>query len=75
MTPEKPSLVGEQTIPADDYDRLWRAQQASELLARITGPIAEATGITHDNTAAVAEYISEEMRDVLNRSTQLDEQI
>lgn len=75
MTPDKPALVTDQAMPAQDYDRLWRAQQAAELLACITGPIAEATGITPDNTAAVAEYISEEMREVLNRSTPLEDQI
>ncbi len=75
MTPDKPTLVGDQMMPAEDYDRLWRAQQATELLSRLTGPIAEATGITHDNTAAVAEYISDEMRDVLNRSTPLKDLI
>ncbi len=72
MTAEKPHLVGEQAVDASDYDRLWRAQQASELLARLTAPVAESIGITHDNTAAVAEFISEEMRDVLNRSTPLE---
>jgi len=75
MTPDKSTLLIDQVLPPEDIDRLWRAQQASELLSRLTGPIAEATGITHDNTAAVAEYISEEMRDVLNRSTPLEELI
>lgn len=75
MTPDKSTLVSEQVLPPEDIDRLWRAQQASELLSRLTGPVADATGITHDNTAAVAEYISEEMRDVLNRSTPLAELI
>ena len=38
MTPDKPALVTDQAMPAQDYDRLWRAQQASELLARLTAP-------------------------------------
>ena len=70
-----PPMLDEQNIDAAGYDLLWRAQLAAELLARITGPIAEATGITHDNTAAVAEYISDCMREVLNRSTPIEDLI
>lgn len=75
MSATAPELLNEQTIDAAGYDLLWRAQLAAELLACINGPIAQATGITHDNTAAVAEYISEGMREVLNRSTPIEELI
>lgn len=67
--------LDEQAINAPDYDRLWRAQQATELLARLNHEVASAAGITHDNTAAIAEYISEEMREVLNRSTPIEDLI
>jgi len=70
-----PPLLDEQAINAPDYDRLWRAQQATELLSRLTDEVADAAGITHDQTAAIAEYISEDMRDVLNRSTPVEELI
>lgn len=70
-----PPLLADQVIDVPGYDRLWRAQQASELLSRLTDEVATAAGITHDNTAALAEYISDDMRDVLNRSTPVEELI
>lgn len=58
-----------QAIGGDDYDRLWRAQQAAALLAAINAAIAADAGISHDSTAAVAEYIRDDMLDILNHST------
>ncbi|KAF1719831.1 hypothetical protein CSC75_13935 [Pseudoxanthomonas wuyuanensis] len=55
-------------IPGDDYDRLWRAQQAAMLLAAINNDVAVAAGVSHDATAAVAEYIRDDMLEILNHS-------
>ncbi|SOD53621.1 hypothetical protein [Pseudoxanthomonas wuyuanensis] len=57
-----------QIIPGDDYDRLWRAQQAAMLLAAINNDVAVAAGVSHDATAAVAEYIRDDMLEILNHS-------
>ena len=58
-----------QTINGDDYDRLWRAQQAASLLAAINNYVAAEGGISRDSTAAVAEYIRDDMLDILTHST------
>lgn len=57
-----------QVIPGDDYDRLWRAQHAAMLLAAINNELAVTAGISHDATAAVAEYIRDDMLEILNHS-------
>ncbi len=58
-----------QLINGQDYDRLWRAQQAATLLAALNNEYAAAAGISHDSTAAVAEYIRDDMLDILNHTS------
>jgi hypothetical protein len=68
-TAERGSLDNAQVINGQDYDRLWRAQQAVTLLAAINNDAAADRGISHDNTAAVAEYIRDDMLEILTHST------
>jgi hypothetical protein len=63
-----------QVINGDDYDRLWRAQQAAMLLASINNEVASTAGISHDATAAVAEYIRDDMLEILSHSKPTAEQ-
>lgn len=58
-----------QVVNGQDYDRLWRAQQAAALLASINKDVAAEAGICHDSTAAVAEYIRDDMLEILNHTT------
>ncbi|RPE74651.1 hypothetical protein [Vulcaniibacterium tengchongense] len=57
------------TLTEKDMDRLWRAQVAAQLLAALDHEGATHLGISHDGPAAVAEYIAEDVLDVL-RNTQ-----
>lgn len=63
-----------QIITGEDYDRLWRAQQACSLLAALNTEHAAAAGVSHDATAAVAEYIRDDMLEILNHSKPVSEQ-
>lgn len=63
-----PGLFDDQLIGGDDYDRLWRAQQAVQLLATINNMVAAGANISHDSTAAVAEYIRDGMLEILNQA-------
>jgi hypothetical protein len=63
-----------QIITGEDYDRLWRAQQAASLLAAINTETAATAGVSHDATAAVAEYIRDDMLEILNHSRPVSEQ-
>ena len=74
-TAERGNVEKSQTINGDDYDRLWRAQQAASLLAAINNNVAAEGGISHDSTAAVAEYIRDDMLQILNHSTEPDNPI
>ncbi len=62
-----------QVVNGDDYDRLWRIAYAVELLAALPAEAAKVLGITADHTSAVAEYISDDLRGILSRSTPVDE--
>lgn len=62
-----------QVVTSDDYDRLWRIAYAVELLAALPAEAAKVLGITADHTSAVAEYISDDLRGILSRSTPVDE--
>ncbi|WP_369969880.1 hypothetical protein AB8E26_06680 [Stenotrophomonas rhizophila] len=64
---------GAQLIGAGDYQRLWRAASACRLLAAITEEVAVEHGIDPDDTAAVAEYIRDDMYQILSRSKPADE--
>jgi hypothetical protein len=52
------------TISEDEHARLWRAYEAMALLAALDNEIATRAGITADGTAAVADFIREELLDV-----------
>ena len=67
-TASRGGLDDSQSINGQDYDRLWRAQQAATLLAAINNHVADVGGISHDSTAAVAEYIRDDMLDILNHA-------
>lgn len=64
---------GAQLIGAGDYQRLWRAAYACRLLAAITEEVANEHGIDPNDTAAVAEYIRDDMYQILSRSKPADE--
>jgi hypothetical protein len=72
-TAERGNFDKSQTINGQDYDRLWRAQQAATLLASINNHVASEGGISHDSTAAVAEYIRDDMLEILMNSQASDE--
>ena len=62
-------------IDMEGIDRLWRAQMAATLLAALNNEAASAAGVSHDATAAVAEYIRDDMLQILNHSTEPDNPI
>lgn len=64
---------GAQLIAGADYQRLWRAAYACRLLATITEEVAKEHGIDPNDTAAVAEYIRDDMYLILSRSKPADE--
>lgn len=64
---------GAQLIAGADYQRLWRAAFACRLLATITEEVAKEHGIDPNDTAAVAEYIRDDMYLILSRSKPADE--
>lgn len=53
------------SITEEDHNRIWRAQHAATLLAALGNDVAVGAGISHDGPAAVADYIREELLDVL----------
>ena len=61
------------TIGEEEHFRLWRAQEAASLLAAVNHDVAITAGITHDGAAAVADYIREELMDVLTSAQRLRE--
>jgi predicted Zn-dependent protease len=66
-----PSLDLQFAFLEDDYYRLWRAHHAAALLATLSGDLATRNGISHDSTAAVADYIQQELQEVLGSATQI----
>jgi len=52
------------TISEEDHFRLWRAHDAVALLAALNNDTATKAGISADGTAAVADFIREELLDV-----------
>ncbi|AMU99471.1 hypothetical protein [Xanthomonas citri] len=58
-------------ISDDDQFRLWRAYHAAALLAALTNDIAVEAGVNQDGPAAVADYIREELLDILNSAHRL----
>ncbi len=64
---------GAQLIGGADYQRLWRAAHACDLLATITEEVAKEHGIDPKHTAAVSEYIRDDMYQILSRSKPADE--
>lgn len=72
-TPPHTDDRGAQLIGGSDYQRLWRAAYACRLLATITEEVAKEHGIDPNDTAAVAEYIRDDMYLVLSRSKPADE--
>lgn len=52
-------------ISEDAHDRLWRAQQAVQLLSALNHDVAHAAGFSEDGPAAVAEYVARDLADVL----------
>lgn len=64
---------GAQLIGCNDYLRLWRAAYACRLLAAITEDLAKEHGIDPNDTAAVAEYIRDDIYQILSRSKPADE--
>lgn len=66
-------VVAGQWIDGEGYDRLWRAQQAVSLLAAFNQVTSlAASGVNHDATAAVAEYIRDDLLEILNDSQPAD---
>lgn len=61
------------SINEEEQYRLWRAYHAAALLAALTNDVAIEAGINHDGPAAVAEYIRQELLDVLNGAQRLRE--
>lgn len=60
-------------IKPQDFDRLWRAQQAVTLLAALNNDAASSAGISHASLAAIAEYIRDDMLQILNSAEPADE--
>ncbi|HHA2735553.1 MULTISPECIES: hypothetical protein [Stenotrophomonas] len=60
-------------ISAEDVTRLWRISYAVELIAVLPVEAAKLLGITADHTSAVAEYIRDDLREILTRSKPADE--
>ncbi len=60
-------------IKPADFDRLWRAQQAVTLLAALNNDVASTAGFSHAGPAAVAEYIRDDMLQILNAAEPADE--
>lgn len=52
----------------DDMNRLWRAQHAATLLAALSSEAVDFVNVSRDSTAAVAEYIAQDVLDVLNKA-------
>jgi len=55
-------------VSEDDMNRLWRAQHAATLLAALSTEAVSFVNVSRDSTAAVAEYIAQDVLDVLNRA-------
>lgn len=67
----RPSLDGPfYAVHELDHDRLWRAQQAIDLLSLLGGEQPSPIDPTH--LAAVAEYVAEDMRAILDRVVRMD---
>ncbi|AKO14258.1 hypothetical protein BRN51_16400 [Xanthomonas oryzae pv. oryzae] len=60
-------------INEEEHDRLWRAQQAVSLLATINQDVATRASVGHDGVAAIADYIQEELLDILSSAWHLRE--
>ncbi|AKN97849.1 hypothetical protein [Xanthomonas oryzae] len=60
-------------INEEEHDRLWRAQQAASLLAPINHDVATRAGVGHDGVSAIADYIREELLDILSSARHLRE--
>lgn len=55
----------------DDMNRLWRAQQAATLLAALSTEAVSFVNVSRDSTAAVAEYIAQDVMDVLGKAQRI----
>ena len=58
-------------VSEDDMNRLWRAQHAATLLAALSTEAVHFVNISRDSTAAVAEYIAQDVLDVLNKAQRI----
>lgn len=55
----------------EDMNRLWRAQQATTLLAALSNEAVRFVNVSRDSTAAVAEYIAQDVMDVLSKAQRI----
>ncbi|MFC3549430.1 hypothetical protein ACFOLC_00200 [Lysobacter cavernae] len=55
-------------LSEDEVTRLWRAKHAATLLAAFDGDTANLRSVTRDNLAAVADYIAEDVENVLRQA-------
>lgn len=58
-------------LSEEAMDRLWRARNVIALLASLDKDTTEAGAINPDGPAAVAEYASEDMLEILTTATRL----
>ena len=58
-------------VSEDDMNRLWRAQHAATLLAALSTEAVSFVNVSLDSTAAVAEYIAQDVLDVLNKAQRI----
>ena len=58
-------------VSEDDMNRLARAQHAATLLAALSSEAVSFVNVSRYSTAAVAEYIAQDVLDVLNRAQRI----
>ncbi|KTF40678.1 hypothetical protein [Xanthomonas translucens] len=58
-------------INEDNFYRLWRAHHAAALLSALDNDHAAGSGVSHDSTAAVADYVQQELLEILGSAKKL----
>ncbi|UKE73238.1 hypothetical protein [Xanthomonas graminis] len=58
-------------INEDNFYRLWRAHHAAALLSALDNDHAAGSDISHDSTAAVADYVQQELLEILGSAKKL----
>ncbi|TXD43087.1 hypothetical protein TR80_009525 [Xanthomonas campestris] len=58
-------------LTEEEHDRLWRVQQAASLLAALNHDVATRAGVSYDGVSAVADFMREELLDIVCNAKRL----